>query len=66
MTYPENIYVWIVHQDGENRIRKWDTKPFDEATHICAYADGDRCPCCNQLMPDVPAKIHEYGDNDEI
>lgn len=32
---PPELYVWIVTQDGEDRIRKWDVKPFDDATHIC-------------------------------
>lgn len=32
---PKKLYVWVVSQDGEYRIRKWDTKPFDEATHEC-------------------------------
>lgn len=40
---PPRIYLWIVpsehelDQPGSWRIRKWDTEPFPEATHI-AYA----------------------------
>jgi hypothetical protein len=39
---PSTIYVWLVpseqvlDQPGSWRIRKWDTEPFPEATHICA------------------------------
>lgn len=39
---PEAIYVWLVpsehmlDQPGSWRIRKWDTEPFPEATHVAA------------------------------
>lgn len=40
----EFIWVWLVAQDGENRIRKWDIKPFPEATHKGKYIDTpERC-----------------------
>lgn len=32
---PKKLYVWVVSQDGEHRIRKWDTQHFNEATHEC-------------------------------
>ena len=36
---PEKIYVWVVSKDGEHRIRRWKTKPFDEATHVCESSE---------------------------
>ena len=39
---PKALYVWLVpseemlDQPGSWRIRKWDTAPFPEATHVCA------------------------------
>lgn len=44
--HPKAIYVWIVpsetvlDQPGSWRIRKWDTEPFPEATHVATI----KCP----------------------
>jgi len=43
-TLPPELYVWIVSQDGEDRIRKWDIKPFEEATHICVQPSTIQSP----------------------
>lgn len=31
---PPSVYLWIVTQSGEDRIRKWDTIPFPEANYF--------------------------------
>lgn len=43
---PAALYVWLVpsehmiDQPGSWRIRKWDTGPFPEATHVAALNNG--------------------------
>ena len=53
MNTPASIYVWLVpsehvlEQPGSWRIRKWDTAPFPEATHVA------------QSMPQTSAEVND-------
>ena len=62
---PQAIYVWLVpseqelEQPGSWRIRKWDTTPFAEATHVAAlrgtHPTSCTCDACSTYPFDGPS-----------
>lgn len=59
-----NIYVWIVEQDGEHRIRKWDTKPFGNATHFCVYEASGAIALFDPAQLEIcHAALRDYRDS---